>query len=121
MVLYMSSVKGGKAEKTNWVMHQYHLGTGEEEKDGECVVSKLFFQYKSGENNVQELSTGNGVESVADVAEADIPDLPSLPPEEDIDTNKEVNHSPEHNPYQVNGRPCYIYFFCVYHTLLGDY
>jgi hypothetical protein len=115
----MSSVKGGKAERTNWVMHQYHLGTEEDEKDGEYVVSKL--QYKSGENNVQELSTVNGVESVADVAEAAAPDLPSLPLEEDIDTNKEVNHSPEHNPYQVNGRPCYIYFFFVYHTLLGDY
>ena len=31
MVLYMSMVRGGKAEKTNWVMHQYHLGTAEDE------------------------------------------------------------------------------------------
>ncbi|XP_020576246.1 SUPPRESSOR OF GAMMA RESPONSE 1-like [Phalaenopsis equestris] len=44
MVLYASAVKGGKAEKTNWVMHQYHLGTGEDEKDGEFVVSKIFYQ-----------------------------------------------------------------------------
>ena len=34
MVLYVSNVRGGKAEKTNWVMHQYHLGTEEDEKDG---------------------------------------------------------------------------------------
>ena len=34
MVLYMSTMKGGKPEKTNWVMHQYHLGTGEDEVEG---------------------------------------------------------------------------------------
>ncbi|KAJ9140679.1 hypothetical protein P3X46_031297 [Hevea brasiliensis] len=44
MVLYMSTVRGGKAEKTNWVMHQYHLGTGEDEREGEYVVSKIFYQ-----------------------------------------------------------------------------
>ncbi|KAL6505708.1 hypothetical protein OROHE_023087 [Orobanche hederae] len=44
MVLYVSHVKGGKAEKTNWVMHQYHLGTGEDEKEGQYVVSKVFYQ-----------------------------------------------------------------------------
>ncbi|XP_044968773.1 SUPPRESSOR OF GAMMA RESPONSE 1-like [Hordeum vulgare subsp. vulgare] len=47
MVLYMSTVKGGKPKKTNWVMHQYHLGTGEDEQNGEYVVSKLFFQQQS--------------------------------------------------------------------------
>ncbi|XP_018823688.1 SUPPRESSOR OF GAMMA RESPONSE 1 [Juglans regia] len=44
MVLYVSMVRGGKPEKTNWVMHQYHLGTGEDEKDGEYVISKIFYQ-----------------------------------------------------------------------------
>ncbi|KAG9145500.1 hypothetical protein Leryth_026470 [Lithospermum erythrorhizon] len=44
MVLYVSPAKGGKAEKTNWVMHQYHLGTQEDEKEGEYVVSKIFYQ-----------------------------------------------------------------------------
>jgi hypothetical protein len=44
MVLYMTMVKGGKPEKTNWVMHQYHLGTGEDEQDGEYVISKIFYQ-----------------------------------------------------------------------------
>lgn len=47
MVLYISPVKGGKAEKTNWVMHQYHLGTGEDEKDGEYVISKVFYQQQT--------------------------------------------------------------------------
>ncbi|XP_044494844.1 SUPPRESSOR OF GAMMA RESPONSE 1-like [Mangifera indica] len=44
MVLYMSMVRGGRAEKTNWVMHQYHLGTGEDESDGQYVVSKILYQ-----------------------------------------------------------------------------
>ncbi|KAG9458237.1 hypothetical protein H6P81_002745 [Aristolochia fimbriata] len=57
MVLYMSAGKGEKAEKTNWVMHQYHLGTGEDEKDGEYVVSKIFYQQQSkpGDKNDLEL------------------------------------------------------------------
>ncbi|KAL3501656.1 hypothetical protein ACH5RR_036105 [Cinchona calisaya] len=44
MVLYLSPVKGGKPEKTNWVMHQYHLGTEEDEREGEYVISKVFYQ-----------------------------------------------------------------------------
>ena len=101
MVLYMSTEKGGKAEKTNWVMHQYHLGTGEDEKEGEYVVSKLFFQqqFKPGEKNAQELTTGDAVESMA--AEADASDFTTLPFEEHVSTIEEVAHNPEHNPYQV--------------------
>lgn len=62
MVLYMSTTKGEKPEKTNWVMHQYHLGTGEDEKDGEYVVSKIFYQQQSkpGEKNGQDLGDKNG-------------------------------------------------------------
>ncbi|XP_030530828.1 SUPPRESSOR OF GAMMA RESPONSE 1-like [Rhodamnia argentea] len=44
MVLYKSSKKGSKPIKSNWVMHQYHLGMDKEEKDGEYVVSKIFYQ-----------------------------------------------------------------------------
>ncbi|KAI6671324.1 hypothetical protein NL676_006209 [Syzygium grande] len=44
MVLYKSSKKGSKPIKSNWVMHQYHLGADKEEKDGEYVVSKIFYQ-----------------------------------------------------------------------------
>jgi hypothetical protein len=98
MVLYTSTTKGGKAEKTNWVMHQYHLGTGEDEKEGEYVVSKLFFQqqFKPGEKNAQELTTTDGLESMA--AEADISDLTTLPSEEHVGTIQEVAHNPDHNP-----------------------
>ncbi|XAR55846.1 hypothetical protein NMG60_11036062 [Bertholletia excelsa] len=51
MVLYMSQVRGEKAEKTNWVMHQYHLGTEEDEKEGEYVVSKVFIQQQQVKQN----------------------------------------------------------------------
>lgn len=61
MVLYISPVRGGKAEKTNWVMHQYHLGMGEDEKEGEYVISKVFYQQQQqtkqierGEDDISE-------------------------------------------------------------------
>ncbi|GAB2274766.1 hypothetical protein Dimus_009539 [Dionaea muscipula] len=44
LVLYTNYGKLKKPEKTNWVMHQYHLGHNEEEEDGELVVSKVFYQ-----------------------------------------------------------------------------
>jgi hypothetical protein len=43
LVLYTNYGKQRKPEN-NWVMHQYHLGSDEEERDGELVVSKVFFQ-----------------------------------------------------------------------------
>ncbi|KAG6659574.1 SUPPRESSOR OF GAMMA RESPONSE 1-like isoform X1 [Carya illinoinensis] len=52
MVLYKGSKKGSKPGKFNWVMHQYHLGTEEEEKEGEFVVSKILYQQpKQTDNN----------------------------------------------------------------------
>jgi hypothetical protein len=44
LVLYTNFGKHRKPEKTNWVMHQYHLGDLEEEKEGELVVCKIFYQ-----------------------------------------------------------------------------
>ena len=44
LVLYTNYGKQRKPEKTNWVMHQYHIGSSEEEKEGELVVSKVFYQ-----------------------------------------------------------------------------
>ncbi|KAK7316481.1 hypothetical protein VNO77_35540 [Canavalia gladiata] len=56
MVLYIRSNKGSKPYKTNWVMHQYHLGKEEDEKDGEYVVSKIFYQQqKQTEKNEENL------------------------------------------------------------------
>ncbi|XP_057498774.1 NAC domain-containing protein 73-like [Actinidia eriantha] len=44
LVLYTNYGRQKKPEKTNWVMHQYHLGDNEEERDGELVASKVFYQ-----------------------------------------------------------------------------
>ncbi|XVF14630.1 hypothetical protein REPUB_Repub09cG0077700 [Reevesia pubescens] len=44
MVLYKSSNRGFKPEKSNWVMHQYYLGDEEEEHNEEYVVSKISYQ-----------------------------------------------------------------------------
>ncbi|XP_072991464.1 uncharacterized protein [Typha latifolia] len=48
-VLYTNRTKDKKPEKTNWIMHQYHLGTVGEEGEGEFVVSKVFYQLRSRE------------------------------------------------------------------------
>ncbi|KAJ7947026.1 NAC domain containing protein, partial [Quillaja saponaria] len=44
LVLYTNYGRQRKPEKTSWVIHQYHLGSNEEEKDGELVASKVFYQ-----------------------------------------------------------------------------
>ncbi|KAI3456221.1 hypothetical protein Pfo_012884 [Paulownia fortunei] len=63
LVLYTNYGRQRKPEKTNWVMHQYHLGDNEEEKDGELVVSKVFYQTQPrqcGSSSMKEalISTG---------------------------------------------------------------
>lgn len=44
MVLYTTPESKDLSGKTNWIMHQYHLGTKENEKHGEYVASKIFYQ-----------------------------------------------------------------------------
>ncbi|CAK9180418.1 unnamed protein product [Ilex paraguariensis] len=55
MVLYQTSKKGSKPGKSNWVMHQYHLGIDEDEKEGQYVVSKVFYQHQK-QNDKDEKS-----------------------------------------------------------------
>ncbi|KAI3447066.1 hypothetical protein Pfo_003731 [Paulownia fortunei] len=59
LVLYTNFGKNRKPEKTNWVMHQYHLGQHEEEKEGELVVSKIFYQTQPRQCNWSERSVIN--------------------------------------------------------------
>lgn len=63
LVLYTNFGKHRKPEKTNWVMHQYHLGELEEEKEGELVVSKIFYQTQPRQCNWSERKAvaGEGV------------------------------------------------------------
>ncbi|KAL3529155.1 hypothetical protein ACH5RR_008477 [Cinchona calisaya] len=44
MVLSRTSKRGSKPDKFNWVMHRYHFGSDEDEKEGQYVVSKIFYQ-----------------------------------------------------------------------------
>lgn len=57
LVLYTNFGKNRKPEKTNWVMHQYHLGQHEEEREGELVVSKIFYQTQPRQCNWSERSS----------------------------------------------------------------
>lgn len=59
MVLYKSSQRGGKPDKANWVMHQYHLSEEEEENDGELVVSKIFYQLQTKQMDKPETETAD--------------------------------------------------------------
>ncbi|KAI4347040.1 hypothetical protein L6164_007889 [Bauhinia variegata] len=60
LVLYTNFGKNKKPEKTNWVMHQYHLGQDEEEKEGELVVSKIFYQTQPRQCNWSDRSATTG-------------------------------------------------------------
>ncbi|CAI9100483.1 OLC1v1037596C1 [Oldenlandia corymbosa var. corymbosa] len=66
LVLYTNFGKNRKPEKTNWVMHQYHLGQHEEEKEGELVVSKIFYQTQPRQCNwsAERSSTANSNNAV---------------------------------------------------------
>ena len=60
LVLYTNFGKNRKPEKTNWVMHQYHLGQYEEEREGELVVSKIFYQTQPRQCNWSDRSATTG-------------------------------------------------------------
>ncbi|XP_047967852.1 SUPPRESSOR OF GAMMA RESPONSE 1-like isoform X2 [Salvia hispanica] len=74
MVLYDTSKRGCKAEKCNWVMHQYHLGSNKDEKEGEYVVSKIFHQPEKESEKVGSLTL---VKEESDVKA--IPVIPMTP------------------------------------------
>ena len=46
-VLVLHTNKNLDQQRTNWVMHQYHLGDLEQEKERELVVCKIFYQTKT--------------------------------------------------------------------------
>lgn len=45
---------GSKPDKCKWVMHQYHLGSEEDEREGEYVVCKIFSQPHKKESDKSE-------------------------------------------------------------------
>nr|AUZ96433.1 NAC domain class transcription factor [Malus domestica] len=67
LVLYTNFGKNRKPEKTNWVMHQYHLGQHEEEKEGELVVSKIFYQTQPRQCNWSDRASATTGEGSSDI------------------------------------------------------
>ena len=43
-VLVLHTNKNFDQQRTNWVMHQYHLGGLEQQKERELVLYKIFYQ-----------------------------------------------------------------------------
>ena len=43
-VLVLHTNKNFDQQRTNWVMHQYHLRDLEQEKERELVLCKIFYQ-----------------------------------------------------------------------------
>uniref|UniRef100_A0A0D3G464 NAC domain-containing protein n=1 Tax=Oryza barthii TaxID=65489 RepID=A0A0D3G464_9ORYZ len=60
LVLYTSFGKKRKAEKTSWVMHQYHLGELDDEKEGELILSKVFYQTQTRSAAAAEAPVSSG-------------------------------------------------------------
>uniref|UniRef100_A0A5B6YJU4 Putative NAC domain-containing protein 8 isoform X1 n=1 Tax=Davidia involucrata TaxID=16924 RepID=A0A5B6YJU4_DAVIN len=77
LVLYTNYGRQRKPEKTNWVMHQYHLGDNEEEKDGELVVSKVFYQTQPRQCGSTTKESLNKKSSKSHIGEHDNPMIKS--------------------------------------------
>lgn len=101
MVLYVRSEKGCncKPYKSNWVMHQYHLGSEEDEKDSEYVVSKIFYQKQKQqtrkiEKNSYPVFEDSDMASSRTSPETPKPDPPTRPLTGKCDDNLEDDELP---------------------------
>uniref|UniRef100_A0A1J3CX69 NAC domain-containing protein 8 n=1 Tax=Noccaea caerulescens TaxID=107243 RepID=A0A1J3CX69_NOCCA len=96
MVLYKSSRKGSKPEKSNWVLHQYHLVTQGEEI-GDFVISKITYQQqKLGE--IPDEGESSGVRGGPTTPKANTPTPPRPLDEEAFDDAKTFDPFAEVNP-----------------------
>jgi hypothetical protein len=97
LVLYTGSKKGGgKTDKAGWVMHQYHLGADEAEKDGQLVVCKIFYQLASKQIGKSEMDVS--------VAEHDVSAVkidPRIPK-----TDPPQPHRPNNSPCETEQYTC---------------
>jgi hypothetical protein len=57
MVLYKTWQRGENHDRDNWVMRECHLGEEEAKKDGELVVSKIFYQLANKSMQISETET----------------------------------------------------------------
>lgn len=109
LVLYMSTGKGKMFEKTNWVMHQYHFGSEEDENDGEFVVSKIFYQQQHKQLDKNEVPQETEVMSVIPIPDPLTPVTSTPEPscyaksQADLDAAKEEQLNCIDSPGQVAG------------------
>jgi len=109
LVLYMSTGKGKMFEKTNWVMHQYHFGSEEDENDGEFVVSKIFYQQQHKQLDKNEVPQETEVTSVIPIPDPLTPVTSTPEPscyaksQADLDAAKEEQLNCIDSPGQVAG------------------
>ncbi|GAU32469.1 hypothetical protein TSUD_64190 [Trifolium subterraneum] len=94
LVLYTNYGRQKKPEKTNWVMHQYHLGSNEEEKDGELVVSKVFYQTQPRQcgGNSNALIINDAYENELMSAQGNVQDDNEAPPPMDYYNSHYMNY-----------------------------
>jgi hypothetical protein len=83
-ILVLQKCYKGKKVRTNWTMHQCHLGSEVGEKDGELVVSRVFWQVK---NNTEKYA----------------PDVASGSTAVEIDPTTPNMHPPQ--PRRLSGSP----------------
>ncbi|KAH9311343.1 hypothetical protein KI387_026378 [Taxus chinensis] len=103
LVLYTNFGKHRKPEKTNWVMHQYHLGCQEEEKEGELVVSKVFYQTQPRQCSWDKAAeSGDAAASALKAASAEITDNPKSSPVVNEETVKICAESSERQFHVCN-------------------
>lgn len=116
MVLYKSARKGSKPEKSNWVLHQYHLGT-EGEEIGDYVVSKITYQQqKIGE--IPDEGESSGVRGAPRTPKTNTPQPPRpldglAGDEEAFDPFGEVSN------HKVTGKHTFVFkrlksLFCLF-------
>jgi hypothetical protein len=56
MILVLHTNKNFDQQRTNWVMHQYHLGDLEQEKERELVLYKIFYQMNTRDRSKKIIS-----------------------------------------------------------------
>jgi hypothetical protein len=120
----MTPTDGGNAEKTNWVVHQYHIGREEDEKEGEYVISKIFYQQqvKLGKKNDQDVPETSEA-SIARVVDPVTPNF--VTPElhcnkkqcSDMNQEQESQQEPQQSISQVKFLTFFFFIFYLFFFL----
>ena len=119
LVLYKAPKKvGGKPERENWVMHQYHLGVNEDETNGEFVVCKVFYQSPLKKNDKSK--TDVAVESDASVAKIN-PRTPMTDPPQPRRLHNSPCNTEQYTPIQEDQVNPVIIFYSLISLLAAKY